>query len=133
MFSFESPKSPALFKEQWTPEVKLDINTANDKLDEKDLFEVTLSLTVTVSTDKDTAFVAEVKQAGIFLVSNIPQENMKHTLGAFCPNILFPYAREAIDSMVIRGSFPPIMLAPVNFDSLYERALEQSKNQQENT
>ena len=127
--SFESPKSPSLFKEQWTPEVKLDLNTTNTALEEKDLHEVVLSLTVTVKSGEETAFVAEVQQGGIFLMSNLPEENMKHTLGAFCPNILFPYARETIDNLVTRGSFPPIMLAPVNFDALYEQALQQADQQ----
>ncbi len=129
--SFESPKSPDLFKEQWTPEVSLDLNTLNKKLDEKDMFEVILSLTVTVKSGKETAFVAEVKQAGIFLISNIPQESIPRSLGAFCPNILFPYAREAIDNLVVRGSFPPIMLAPVNFDALFDQAEQQSENEKE--
>lgn len=128
--SFESPKSPFLFKEQWTPEVKLDLNTTNTSLEEKDLYEVVLTLTVTIKSGEETAFVAEVQQGGIFLMSNLPEENMKHTLGAFCPNILFPYAREAIDSLVTRGSFPAIMLAPVNFDALYEQARQQAEQQE---
>jgi len=127
--SFESPKAPMLFKQQWTPEVKLDLNTNHKKLEEQDLYEVTLSLTVTVNSGEETAFVAEVQQGGIFLMSNLPEENLHHTLGAFCPNMLFPYARETIDSLVVKGSFPPIMLAPVNFDALYEQARQQSAQQ----
>ena len=123
--SFESPKSPQLFREQWTPEVKLNLNTSHNKLAEEDMYEVLLSLTVTVQSGEEAAFVAEVHQGGIFLISNLPKENMDHTLGAFCPNILFPYAREAVDSLVTRGSFPPIMLAPVNFDALYDQARKQ--------
>lgn len=131
--SFESPKSPMLFKQKWEPEIKLDINTSNNKLDENDFFEVVLSLTVTVKTGEETAFVAEVQQAGIFLISNLAEEELQRTLGAFCPNILFPYAREAIDNMVVRASFPPIMLSPVNFDMLYQHVLQQQEDKSENS
>ncbi|MCY4177629.1 MAG: protein-export chaperone SecB [Endozoicomonadaceae bacterium] len=125
--SFESPKSPLLFKQNWKPEIKLDLNTSNNKLDEDDFYEVILSLTVTVKTETETAFVAEVHQAGIFLISNLAETELQHTLGAFCPNILFPYARETIDNLVVRASFPPVMLSPVNFDMLYEHVLQEKK------
>lgn len=132
--SFESPKAPEIFQSQWQPEVKLDLSTTNRNL-EGDLFEVVLSLTVTVENvqagdKKDTAFVAEVHQAGVFLTKGLNEEELHRTLGAFCPNILFPYAREAIDNLVLRGSFPPLMLAPVNFDALYMQAREQQAGKQ---
>ena len=130
--SFESPKSPEMFQAQWQPEVKLDLNTSNRQLQD-DMFEVVLSLTITVQNgaddNKETAFLAEVQQAGVFLVKGLADEELHRTLGAFCPNILFPYAREAIDSLVLRGSFPPLMLAPVNFDALYMQALEQQQQE----
>lgn len=126
--SFESPKAPEMFQAQWQPEVKLDLNTSNRQLHD-DLFEVVLSLTITVQNgpedNKETAFLAEVQQAGVFLIKGLGEEELHRTLGAFCPNILFPYAREAIDNLVLRGSFPPLMLAPVNFDALYLQAREQ--------
>ncbi|CAM3435042.1 protein-export chaperone SecB [Parendozoicomonas haliclonae] len=128
--SFESPKAPAIFKTQWQPEVKLDLNTTNTALEEDGMFEVVLSLTATVMHGEETAFVAEVQQAGIFLARNLPAEDLHRTLGAFCPNLLFPYAREAIDSLVTRGSFPALMLAPVNFDALYAQALQRAAEQQ---
>ncbi|MRI32564.1 protein-export chaperone SecB [Endozoicomonas sp. OPT23] len=134
--SFESPKSPEMFQAQWQPEVKLDLNTSN-RLLQDDMFEVVLSLTITVQNgaddNKETAFLAEVQQAGVFLVKGLADEELHRTLGAFCPNILFPYAREAIDSLVLRGSFPPLMLAPVNFDALYMQALEQQQQQEGGT
>ena len=130
--SFESPKSPEMFQAQWQPEVKLDLNTSNRQLQE-DMFEVVLSLTITVENgpegQRETAFLAEVQQAGVFLVKGLAADELHRTLGAFCPNILFPYAREAIDNMVLRGSFPPLMLAPVNFDALYLQAREQAEQQ----
>ena len=131
--SFESPKSPEMFQSQWQPEVKLDLNTSNRQLQE-DMFEVVLSLTITVENgpegSRETAFLAEVQQAGVFLVKGLAADELHRTLGAFCPNILFPYAREAIDNMVLRGSFPPLMLAPVNFDALYLQAREQAEQQE---
>ncbi|MET4693004.1 protein-export chaperone SecB [Endozoicomonas lisbonensis] len=131
--SFESPKSPEMFQAQWQPEVKLDLNTSNRQLQE-DMFEVVLSLTITVENgpegNRETAFLAEVQQAGVFLVKGLAADELHRTLGAFCPNILFPYAREAIDNMVLRGSFPPLMLAPVNFDALYLQAREQAEQKE---
>lgn len=85
---------------------------------EGDFHEVVLTLSVTVKNGDEVAFIAEVQQAGIFLIKNLDASSMSHTLGAFCPNILFPYARETLDSLVTRGSFPALMLSPVNFDAL---------------
>ncbi|MGI9276015.1 MAG: protein-export chaperone SecB [Endozoicomonas sp.] len=134
--SFESPKAPEMFQAQWQPEVKLDLNTSNRPL-ENDMHEVVLSLTITVQNgsedNKETAFLAEVQQAGVFLVKGLGDEELHRTLGAFCPNILFPYAREAIDNLVLRGSFPPLMLAPVNFDALYMQARQQAEQEGEAT
>ena len=124
--SFEAPKSPEIFRQEWRPAVELDINTRNRSL-VGDFHEVVLALTVTVKVGEETAFVAEVQQAGIFLIKGLDGAGMNHTLGAFCPNILFPYAREALDNLVIRGSFPALMLAPVNFDALYAQELERAQ------
>ncbi len=116
--SFEAPKSPAIFRQQWEPSVAL------QKTLEADFHEVVLTLSVTVKNGDEVAFIAEVQQAGIFLIKNLDDASMSHTLGAFCPNILFPYARETLDSLVTRGSFPALMLAPVNFDALYAQELQ---------
>ena len=121
--SFEAPKSPAIFRQQWDPTVGLDLNTRQKEL-EGDFYEVVLTLSVTVKNGEEVAFIAEVQQAGIFLIKNLDAASMSHTLGAFCPNILFPYARETLDSLVTRGSFPALMLAPVNFDALYAQELQ---------
>ncbi|SDJ02389.1 preprotein translocase subunit SecB [Pseudomonas sp. NFACC02] len=121
--SFEAPKSPAIFRQEWTPSVSLDLNTRQKQL-ENDFYEVVLTLSVEVKNGEEIAFIAEVQQAGIFLIKGLDAASMSHTLGAFCPNILFPYARETIDSLVVRGSFPALMLAPVNFDALYAQELQ---------
>jgi len=121
--SFEAPKSPQIFRQQWEPSVSLDLNTRQKAL-EGDFHEVVLTLSVTVKNGEEVAFIAEVQQAGIFLIANLDAASMSHTLGAFCPNILFPYARETLDSLVTRGSFPALMLSPVNFDALYAQEMQ---------
>ncbi|TDV64591.1 protein-export chaperone SecB [Pseudomonas sp. LP_7_YM] len=125
--SFEAPKSPAIFRQEWTPSVSLDLNTRQKEL-ENDFYEVVLTLSVEVKNGDEIAFIAEVQQAGIFLIKGLDASSMSHTLGAFCPNILFPYARETIDSLVVRGSFPALMLAPVNFDALYAQELQRMQD-----
>lgn len=116
--SFESPNAPGIFKKEWKPQVKLDLNTKTLELS-ADSFEVVLTVTVSAKLTDETAFLCEVQQAGIFTISGFPEETRAQMLGAYCPNILFPYAREAIDTSIIKGSFPALMLAPVNFDALY--------------
>lgn len=110
----------------------MELNTKNRKLDEQH-YEVTLIVTITATNESDeTVYLAEVQQAGVFMLTSMDDEALTHTLSSFCPNILYPYAREMIDSMVLRGSFPPLMLAPVNFDALYSEALKQRVNQEVN-
>lgn len=121
--SFETPNTPAVFQQQWEPELSLDLNTQNIEL-EKGVYEVILTVTATVKNQNVVAFLAEVKQAGIFTIQGAPAEQLDHLLGSFCPGILFPYARETITSNVIRGSFPQLVLAPINFDALYMQQLE---------
>ncbi len=124
--SFEAPKSPEIFREDWNPSIELDLNTRQRGL-EGDFHEVVLTLTVTVKTGEEVAFIAEVQQAGIFLIQGLDAGAQGHALGAFCPSILFPYARETLDSLVVRGSFPALMLAPVNFDALYAQELQRAQ------
>lgn len=125
-FSFEAPNTPAVFQQQWEPELTLDINTQHNQLD-KGVYEVILTVTVTVKNQNAIAFLVEVKQAGIFTIQGGPAQQLDHLLGSFCPNILFPYAREAITSQVIHGSFPQLVLAPINFDALYMQQLEEKQ------
>lgn len=124
--SFESPNSPTCFTEQWEPEVKLELNTAGNGIGD-DLYEVVLSLTVTVENADKPAFLAEIQQAGIFVISGFTEEDLGGMLGSFCPNVLFPYARETVSDLVNRGGFPQLLLAPVNFDALYAQHLEEQQ------
>lgn len=131
--SFEAPNTPQVFTKEWKPEIKLDLNTAARQLNEE-TYEVTVKVTVTATNEDENAFLVEVVQAGLFTLANIPQEQVRPMLGAMCPNILFPYLRESIDSFVLKGGFPALMLAPINFDAIYQQriaqeAQEESKNQ----
>lgn len=125
--SYEAPNTPQMFRSEWQPLVSLDIGTKATVL-EKDIHEVVLSLTATVKLGEQTAFLAEVHQAGIFTIKFFPEDQMRQLLGSYCLNILFPYAREAVSDLVVRGGFPPLYLAPVNFDALYQQHMQ---NQQQ--
>ena len=126
--SFEVPNSK-VFLGEWKPEMNVQLNTETQRLDETH-FEVTITVTVTATNAGSTAFVAEVKQAGIFLIECVPEAQLTQLVGAYCPNILFPYVREAISDVVTRGSFPQLLLAPVNFDALFAQAQQQRQQEQ---
>ncbi len=126
--SFESPQSPAVFAENWQPEMRLDINTSTNSLP-KDRVEVVLRATVEAQhkTEGTVAFICEVQQAGVFLVEGDDVQAKRQALGTVCPNMLFPYVREVMDSMVVKGGFPALQLAPVNFDALFAQAMQQQE------
>ncbi|MBB5319988.1 protein-export chaperone SecB [Marinobacter oulmenensis] len=126
--SFESPNSPTVFQEQWKPQVSLDLNTSHNQVSENQ-YEVVLSMTVTAKLGEKTAYIVEIQQAGVFMVSGIESNQLGHMLGSYCPTVLFPYAREAIDGIVNKGSFPALMLAPVNFDAIYAQALKRKQEE----
>lgn len=128
--SFEAPNSPGMFTQEWNPDTNLDLNTHVNPLS-SDNYEVELAITITVKSSDKTAFLVEVIQAGVFFITGYAQEQINHLLAAYCPNILFPYAREVIASLVSKGSFPELHLSPINFDALYARRLqeEQAKEQ----
>ena len=128
--SFECPGAPEVFQQQWKPQINLDLNTSSKKIQD-DIYEVTLSLTITATNDDKTAFLVEIHQAGIFMAKGMEGQGLHQTLGAYCPNLLFPYAREAVDNMVNKASFPPLLLAPVNFDAIYQQALKQQAEKAE--
>jgi preprotein translocase subunit SecB len=117
-FSFESPRAPQVFTGPWAPEANMEMNTSFEKLDDTH-YEVVLKLTVTAKNEAETAFIIELKMAGIFAVQNIPEDQLEPLLLAYCPNTLFPYARDAIATAAFRGGFPELNLSPVNFDALY--------------
>ncbi|MBA2656976.1 MAG: protein-export chaperone SecB [Tatlockia sp.] len=124
--SFETPNTPAVFQQEWKPELSLDLNTQHTEL-EKQVYEVVLTVTATVKNQDVIAFLAEVKQAGIFTIQGAPGEQLDHLLGSFCPGILFPYAREVITAQAIHGSFPQLVLAPINFDALFFQQTEEKR------
>ena len=113
-----------VFTREWQPELDINLSSAAEKLDD-DHYQVILTVNVTANNGGETAFIAEVHQAGIFMLQNIPEEQLGAILGAYCPNVLFPYAREVVSDIVTRGSFPQLLLAPVNFDQAYQQTLEQ--------
>jgi len=123
--SFESPNSPQAFTESdWKPQINVQINSSNQAI-AQDTYEVILTVTVTAKHEEKTAFLAEVKQAGVFSIAGFPEENMGGMVGAFCPETLFPFAREAISELVSKGGFPQLLLAPVNFNALYTQQVQQ--------
>lgn len=128
-FSFEAPTTPAIFKDEWKPEMTLDLNTEHSAI-EDNVFEVVLGVHVTVKNQDKVAFIVELKQAGIFTIEGAVDEQLDHLLKSFCPSILFPYAREAVTDAVVKGSFPQLVLAPVNFDALYMKQKEGSQQTQ---
>ncbi len=125
--SFESPNAPKVFTDgDWKPEVNVQLNSANQTLGQ-DTYEVDLKITVTAKQSDKTAFLVELTQSGIFTVAGFDQENLRGMLGAFCPETLFPFAREAIAELVSKGGFPPLLLAPVNFNALYMQQVQQQQ------
>ncbi len=128
--SFESPLGVELFQLKLAPQIKMDMNTRHSSVGEN-LYEVVLGVTVTATQSDKTAFVVEVQQAGLFGCAGIPEAQLDQVLRAFCPNILFPYLRESIDNLVVRGGLPPLQLAPVNFDALYQQARAQQAAQKQ--
>jgi preprotein translocase subunit SecB len=127
--SFEAPSSPEVFLRDWKPEVNMNLGTQSRSLDASH-HEVTLTATVTVSSGGTTAFLVEVKQAGIFVLSGFPPADVAPVLGSYCPNILFPYLREVVSDLVTRGGFPQFLMAPVNFDAAYAQAVRQQQSGQ---
>ncbi len=130
--SFEAPNTPHTFVEDWKPEVQLNLETKSNRIQD-DVHEVVLSVTASVTTSKKPAFIVEVHLAGVFLMTGIPSDQLRQMLGSFCPNILFPYAREIISDVVVRGGFPQLILAPVNFDALYAQHLEDQQKEGKKT
>ncbi len=114
-----------VFTKEWNPELDINLSSNAEKLDE-DHYQVILTVSVTANNSDEPAFIAEVHQAGIFLLKNIPEDQIGQILGAYCPNVLFPYAREVISDIVTRGSFPQLLLAPVNFDQAFAQSQEQA-------
>lgn len=126
--SFETPNSPDIFRYKWEPKVEFNLSSSAQQLQEG-LFEVSLTVTLTAKLEEKTAYLVEVCQAGIFSLVGFGESEMGPLLGSYCPNVLFPYAREAVSDLVNKGGFPPMLLAPVNFDALYMQHVQQMQEQ----
>lgn len=125
--SLEVPKAPGIFTREWKPEIDLQINTAVNKVDDKH-HQVVLTATVTAKLGDDVAYIVEVKQAGVFQITGMSSEaELKAVLGAYCPGLLFPFARETVNDLVQKGGFPQFLLQPVNFDAVYRQHVAQSE------
>jgi len=127
--SFETPNAPAIFTEQWEPAINVELQSAGKALGEN-VHDVVLTVTVTAKLGDKTAYLVEVQQAGVFTVAGFSDEERAHMLGSYCPNILFPYAREAISDLVAKGGFPQMLLGPVNFDAMYTEHLQRQQQTQ---
>ncbi|MCH8845925.1 MAG: protein-export chaperone SecB [Proteobacteria bacterium] len=126
--SFETPHSPEVFTEEWNPVVNMNIASEAKPIDKK-LYEVVLTVTVTVTMEEKTAYLVEAHQAGIFHIDGFSEEIIARMVATICPNILFPFARELVADLVTRGGFPQLLLAPVNFEALYQ---QEQRHQQQN-
>ncbi|MBL4567384.1 MAG: protein-export chaperone SecB [Porticoccus sp.] len=124
--SFETPMGPAAFQKQLKPEINQDIALSTTKLGDEN-YEVELTLTVTVKDGEDTIYLIEVHQAGIFAIQGIEGQQLAQLLNTLCPSTLFPYVREAVDSVVLKGSFPALLIPPVNFEALFAQAVAEGK------
>jgi preprotein translocase subunit SecB len=124
-FSFESPQAPEVFKSgEWSPKTDLNLRSAHTPVDDNH-HEVVLTITVEAKDEEKAVFLIELHQAGLFEIGGYEDEEFKAIIGSFCPNILFPYARESIASIVQKGGFPEFVLQPINFDALYMQSRKQ--------
>jgi preprotein translocase subunit SecB len=120
--SLENPGAPQSFTTQESPQVEVSLRSRGEQIEEA-VFECVLTITVTAKTGDRTLFLVEAAQAGVFRISGVPLSEVQPVLGIHCPNILFPYIREAIADAVSRAGFPPVHLDPINFDVLYQQQL----------
>ncbi len=129
--SFESPASPEIFTKKWEPEVNMEINTSSKTIAE-DVIEVVLRLTITVKLGEQIAYLTEIQQAGIFTIKGLTEAEKSRVTATACPNILFPFGREAVADVVSKGGFPQLLLAPVNFEAIYaQHQAQQAKAKKE--
>ncbi len=124
--SLEIPNAPQIFLEREAPQIEVQLHTAASAIDEG-VYEVTVTATVTAKIGDKVMFLIEVKQAGIFTVRNVPEAEKTPVLAVVCPNILFPYLREAVSDVSVRAGFAPVLLSPINFDVLYQQQQAQSQ------
>lgn len=127
--SSEAPSTPEIFMENWEPSINLTLGNSSTELDEENgIYEVSLTLTVTAEIGEKTAYMVEIEQAGIFTVVGFDEAQLAYVIGALIPNILFPYARETISSLSQKSGFPPILLQPIDFNTVYQQHLQQMQD-----
>jgi preprotein translocase subunit SecB len=126
--SFEAPNAPQIFQEQGQPQLNMSLNQKVGRLNDA-VFEVVLGVTLTCTLGEKTVYLAEVQQAGIFGLGGFDDRNLDMMLGTYCPNVLFPYVRQAISDLIVSGGFPPFYLQPINFDGLYAEGLRRRADQ----
>lgn len=132
-FSFESPNSPSVFTSgDWSPKTNLNLRSSHNQ-GENDQSEVVLTITVEAKHEDKTLFLIELHQAGLFQISGYEEEEFGVVVGSFCPNILFPYARESISAIISKGGFPEFLLQPINFDALYAQSQQQRETEEGGT
>ena len=128
--SFEVPNAPSVFAGEWKPEVSVDLDTRTKRIGD-DTYETIVRVTVTAKQDDKTAYLCEVEQGGVFVLSGFEEQTLDALLGSYCPAQLFPYAREAVSDVISKGGFPQMVLAPVNFEALYMQRRRQQQEQQQ--
>jgi preprotein translocase subunit SecB len=129
-FSFESPQAPAVFRSgEWKPQTNLNLRSSHNEV-EGDIHEIVLTITVDAKEGDKTLFLVEIQQAGLFSIGGYDGEEFGAIIGSFCPNILFPYAREAIAAIIQKGGFPEFVLQPINFDALYMQSRQQAAQEE---
>jgi preprotein translocase subunit SecB len=128
-FSFESPHTPDVFaKTNWSPKTDLNLRSSHT-MGTDNKHEVVLTITIKAKEDEQTFFLVELQQAGLFHIAGYDEAEFKAIVGSYCPNILFPYARETVANIVSKGGFPEFLLQPINFDALYAQGMAQAQAQ----
>ena len=126
--SFESPHTPDVFtRTDWAPKTNLNLRSSHRTCMDANNYEVVLTITIEAKEGDETFFLVELQQAGLFRITGYTEDEFKAIVGSYCPNILYPYARESVANMVSKGGFPEFLLQPINFDSLYAQGLAQAQ------
>ena len=130
--SFEAPNSPGVFlEEEVKPETKINLSNTHEKIGE-DSYDVCLKVKVESTYGDKTMFIAEVEQAGVFVIKGYSEDELKGVIAVFCPNTLFPYIREQVSTLVTKAGFPALLLQPINFEALYSQAIEEAESKTKN-
>jgi preprotein translocase subunit SecB len=128
--SLEVPNVKTIFSGNWVPDLNISVSTESKALDEKDAYNILLNVKCDVKSNNENAFVIDVTQCGIFSVPKSDEQTMKHVLGVFCPNVLYPYLREIVTDLVMKAGFPQLALAPINFEMMMQQKEQESQTKQ---